>query len=89
VYSAAWPELGLGLTLKVEDGDMRSSQVALLGVLTRLDAEFGARLPLAGLATQAAPVIRNTRKVPTGVLRAVGDLRFHGTRGARAVRQHT
>ncbi len=89
VYSAAWPELGLGLTLKVEDGDMRSAQVALLGVLAQLDAEFGAQLPLAGLASQAAPVIRNTRQVPTGVLRSAGDLRFHGTRGARAVRQHT
>ena len=89
VYSAAWPELGLGLTLKVEDGDMRSAQVALLGVLAQLDAEFGAQLPLAGLTSQAAPVIRNTRQVPTGVLRSAGDLRFHGTRGARAVRQHT
>ena len=89
VYSAAWPELGLGLTLKVEDGDMRSAQVALLGVLARLDAEFGAQLPLAGLASQAAPVIRNTRQVPTGELRSAGNLRFHGTRGVRAMRQHT
>ncbi len=89
VYSAAWPELGLGLTLKVEDGDMRSAQVALLGVLARLDAEFGAQIPLAGLASQAAPVLRNTRQVPTGVLRSAGELRFHGTRGARAVRQNS
>ena len=89
VYSAAWPELGLGLTLKVRDGDMRSAQVALLGALARLDTAFGTQLPLAGLALQAEPLLRNTRQVPTGVLRSVGDLRFHGTRGAHAVRQST
>jgi L-asparaginase II len=85
VYSAAWPELGLGLTLKVADGDMRSAQVALLGVLARLATRFGAALPLAALASHAEPVIRNTRKEATGSLRSAGDLHFHDTAGARSV----
>jgi L-asparaginase II len=82
VYSAAWPELGLGLTLKVADGDMRSAQVALLGVLARLATESGAALPLAALARYVEPVILNTRKERTGSLLAAGDLRFHDTAGA-------
>jgi L-asparaginase II len=85
VYSAAWPELGLGLTLKVADGDMRSAQVALLGVLARLATKFGASLPLAALAAHAEPVLRNTRREATGVLRAAGDLQFHDTAGARSM----
>jgi len=85
VYSAAWPALGLGLTLKVADGDMRSAQVALLGVLARLGARFGATLPLDALAAHAQPVIRNTRREATGALRAAGDLRFHVTSGDRSM----
>ncbi len=85
VYSAAWPELGLGLTLKVADGDMRSAQVALLGVLARLAARFDLPLPLAALSSHAAPVIRNTKQEPTGSLRAAGDLRFHATDGGRTM----
>ena len=85
VYSAAWPELGLGLTLKVADGEMRSAQVALLGVLARLASRFDAILPLVALAAHARPVIRNTRKEATGVLCAAGDLHFHDTAGARSM----
>ena len=80
VYSAAWPELGLGLTLKVEDGDMRSAQVALLGVLARLAAEFGAQLA----ARRRWPARRRrsfgTRgRMPPASCGRPGDLRFHGT----------
>lgn len=85
VYSAAWPELQLGLTLKVADGDMRSAQVALLGVLKRLSLRLGATLPLAALATHAEPAIRNTRGEQTGSLRAVGELHFHDPAGAGSV----
>jgi L-asparaginase II len=85
VYSAAWPEAGLGLTLKVNDGDMKSAQVALLGVLRRLAAAFGASLPLDALAGYEEPAIRNTRQQPTGVLRASGVLRFHGPAGTHSV----
>lgn len=87
VYSAAWPDVGLGLTLKVADGDMRSAQVALLGILARLAVALDSPLPLDALASHAAPVLRNTRKDATGTLRAVGDLHFHDTSGARIVPQ--
>ncbi len=85
VYSAAWPELKLGLTLKVTDGDMRSAQVALLGILARLSAKYGAALPLAALARHAEPTIRNTRGEATGSLRAAGNLHFSDPAGARSV----
>jgi len=83
VYSAAWPELQLGLTLKVADGDMRSAQVALLGVLQRLSLRLGAALPLDALAAHTEPAIRNTRQQVTGSLRTAGELHFHDTSGGR------
>ena len=85
VYSAAWPEAGLGLTLKVEDGDARSAPVALFGVLSRLADHLGRELPLEKLARHAEPAIRNTRKETTGVLRAAGALHFPDTDGAGSV----
>jgi L-asparaginase II len=85
VYSAAWPELGLGLSLKVADGDMRSAQVALLGVVAQLSSVLGVPLPLDVLARQAEPVLRNTRGEATGVLRSAGDLQFPATAGGRRV----
>jgi L-asparaginase II len=87
VYSAAWPAMGLGLTLKVFDGDMRSAQVALLGALAQLASESGVALPLDALAKYAAVPIRNTRQEPTGVVRSAGVLRFHAPIGARTVPQ--
>lgn len=85
VYSAAWPEAGLGLTLKVEDGDARSAPVALFGVLGRLATRFGLELSIETLARHAEPLIRNTRKETTGVLRAAGALHFPDTGGAPTV----
>ena len=41
VYSAAWPERRLGIALKVSDGENRSAQVALLGVLRQLRDTLG------------------------------------------------
>lgn len=38
VYTAAWPERGLGLALKVEDGATRASSVALMALLDSLGA---------------------------------------------------
>jgi L-asparaginase II len=81
VYSAALPALGLGVTLKVEDGDGRCSPPALLAVLrqvlARLGAQAGQPWPVEGLAHHAEPVLRNTRGEVTGSLRAAGELRFH------------
>lgn len=85
VYSGAWPALGLGLTLKVLDGDMKSAQVALLEVLRQVARTLGVELPLDGVAHYAEPVLRNTRQEPTGSLRAAGRLRFHGPGGTHSV----
>ncbi len=78
VYSAALPALGLGLTLKVESGETRAANAALVGMLTRLLERFD-RPALDRLATVAsfdpAPV-RNTRGEVTGVLRSAGALQF-------------
>jgi len=85
VYCAAVPARGLGIALKVGDGEMRSAQVALLGVLGQLD-RGGDLAPLTvTLAKYAEPILRNTRREETGVLRAAGALRFHAPFGGRSV----
>lgn len=89
IYSAAWPEVGLGIALKVADGDNRSAQVALLAVLRLLADRAGAALPLDALGWYAEPPLLNTRKGQTGVLRAAGGLRFHAPFGAGSVRPCT
>jgi L-asparaginase II len=79
VYSAALPGLGIGLTLKVESGDMRAATVALMGVLRQvLDrAEPGAaERHLLAVAAFAEQPIRNTRGERTGAIRSAGSLRF-------------
>ncbi len=88
IYSAAWPECGVGIAIKVADGDNRSAQVALLGVLGRLVAHTAVALPLDALAWYAEPPLRNTRGTQTGVLRATGDLHFHAPIGGTAVRPY-
>ena len=79
VYSAALLESGLGIALKVEDGDMRAAPPALLAVLRQLlgRADGGQDDPFASLAGRAELPTRNTRGVVTGMLRAAGQLRFH------------
>lgn len=80
IYSAAFPELGLGLALKVEDGDVRASGVALLEVLRQLLARFApgqeAVLDTASLASHGRQPIRNTRNSVTGEVRPAGGLHF-------------
>lgn len=79
VYSAALPRQGLGLSLKAEDGDMRSAPIALVSVLlqilTHLDDRHGLSL-LTGSAHRDHVPIRNTRGLVTGALSASGTLRF-------------
>lgn len=90
IYGAALPRLGLGFALKVEDGDMRCSGLALLEaitlVLTRLApahaTEFRAVLP----AQHGRQPIRNTRNAVTGELRAAGELQFFDAWGVRRVK---
>jgi L-asparaginase II len=80
IYSAAWPSAGIGIALKIEDGDMRSARPALLAVLRQL-AERG-RISLPGddwpvaVARHAELPTLNTRGGVTGVLRAAGQLRY-------------
>lgn len=80
IYSAAWPSAGIGIALKIEDGDMRSARPALLSVLRQL-ADRG-RISLPGddwpvaVARHAELPTLNTRGGVTGVLRAAGQLRY-------------
>lgn len=78
VYSAAIPELGLGLALKVEDGDMKSAEIALVAVLDAITTEFGsgAAWPSEPLDRWRSPAIRNTRGEATGRFSTVGELTF-------------
>ncbi len=78
VYSAALPELGLGLALKVHDGDMRSAGLALMSVLRQVTRTLGAGRdwPMAALKGWIHPALRNTRGEATGAYAAAGELTF-------------
>jgi L-asparaginase II len=77
VYSAALPAHGVGVTLKVEDGDTRAAPVALYAVLCQLLPVLGVDVaPLATLANRGTVPTVNTRGEETGALRAAGSLRF-------------
>jgi L-asparaginase II len=80
IYCAYLPEPGLGLALKVEDGDMRSLPTALLGLLRILNQRVPlgfdpAKLP-ESVSRHAEPPTVNTRGKVTGVLRAAGEPQF-------------
>jgi L-asparaginase II len=81
IYCAAVPEARLGVALKVEDGDMRTSSVALLAILAELSRHGRAGPEFATLtgpvARHAEVPIVNTRGEQTGELRPAGRLRFH------------
>jgi L-asparaginase II len=78
VYSAALPELGLGVALKVEDGASPAAPIALVAVLEQLTGRLGGdgAWPLDGLDTWRQPPIRNTRGELTGRTAPSGVLRF-------------
>ena len=76
IYCATLPGAGLGLALKVEDGDMLSSPPALLFALSRLATRHPlgfdpAALPATVTRHAEIPTV-NTRGTVTGVLRATG-----------------
>ncbi len=80
IYCAYLRECGVGLALKVEDGDMRCLPTALLGLLrtlhTRVPLGFDpAKLP-ESVTRHAEPPTVNTRGKVTGVLRAAGEPQF-------------
>jgi len=78
IHCAAIPAAGLGIALKVEDGDMRASGPALLAILRALAPRLpaAARLPADALAAAAVLPVRSTRGVRVGEIRAAGSLRF-------------
>lgn len=77
VYGAAVPERGVGVALKVEDGDMRAAGLALAAVLRALlDGNSPSAPTPAPLAPWVTPPIRNTRGAVTGEDRVIGDLVF-------------
>lgn len=80
IYSAMVPARRLGIALKVEDGDMRSSGIALLAILRQVlqrDGGLASGLEaLESLHDHLAQPVRNTRGIPTGLVHAAGELRF-------------
>jgi len=73
VYGVALPDLGLGIGLKVEDGDTWAAVPALWAVLEQLGLD---PLPSHMLPRFAAIPVRNTRGETVGSLQAAGRLTF-------------
>jgi L-asparaginase II len=80
VYGAALIPDQIGIGLKVEDGDVQSSRVALLGVLRALAVNGGLTTPLGrycdAVEAHAELPILNTRGERTGTLHSAGELQF-------------
>lgn len=78
IHCAALPAAGIGIALKVEDGDMRASGPALLAILRALESRLPreARLPAGVLGAAMVMPIRSTRGVRVGEIRPAGSLRF-------------
>ncbi len=78
VFGATLPGLGLGIAIKVEDGDGHAAGMALVDVLEQVTRRFdaGQSWPLDGLDAWRAPVIRDTRGEVTGGYQVRGALRF-------------
>ncbi|HEU5218739.1 MAG TPA: asparaginase [Gemmatimonadales bacterium] len=80
VFCAAIPELGVGVALKVIDGDTRASGLALLEVLQqvfdRLAPSRSLLVPAPIRAKHGPEPIVNTRNAVTGEMRVTGSLRF-------------
>jgi L-asparaginase II len=73
VWGAALLRRGLGLAVKVEDGHVRASMVALLAVLDQLGLDPH---PSEILPRFASQTIVNTRGLSVGSLRPAGGLTF-------------
>ncbi len=78
VFCAALPGLGVGLALKVLDGDMRSAAIALVATIRQVVEALapGGEWPTAALTPWIEPAISNTRGQVTGHYRVTGGLRF-------------
>lgn len=73
VYGAALPERGLGLALKVEDGNAKAAIVALIAVLDALGLEASPRQRIVPFARVP---ITNTRGERVGMIEPQGELAF-------------
>ncbi len=71
VYAATLLDQGLGVAIKVPDGDSKAAAVALLAVLDHLGLDVGSE---AALSRFAKPVILNTNHEVVGHYEAVGSL---------------
>jgi L-asparaginase II len=78
VYSAALPTLGLGIALKVHDGDMTAACQALVAVIEATVAKYGAAetWPLEPLDRWRTTPITSTRGTTTGYIEVDGGLRW-------------
>jgi L-asparaginase II len=72
VFCAGFPELGLGVALKCDDGGTRASETMMAAVIDALVPMNGAER--AGLADRLSPVILSRRGVRVGSVRPVAGL---------------
>ena len=73
VYIAVLKERGLGLGLKVEDGDSKAAMTVLVHVLDQLELD---PLPSTVVPQFAEMPVLDTRREPVGHIRTVGKLSF-------------
>lgn len=89
IYSAGLVRSGIGIALKVEDGDLRVTPAALLAVLAQVapqwEPDLEAPLAAPSLGVHARPGVLNTRGAQVGEFRAVGSLQFAAPARAMAV----
>ncbi len=80
IYSAVLLRSGLGIALKVEDGDMRASPAALVAILRdlarRAEPDLTVALEGPSVERHARLAIHSTRGQVTGYLQIVGGLRY-------------
>ena len=86
IYSAVLLRSGLGVALKVEDGDMRASPATLVAILrdlaARCEPDLLESLHAPGVERHARLAIHSTRAHVTGYLEVKGALRYLAPLGA-------
>ena len=81
---------GIGVALKVEDGDMRASPAALVAILRdlarRYEPDLAGALEAPSVERHARLAIYSTRGQVTGYLQVVGGLQHEAPVGVRTVK---
>jgi len=89
IYSAVLIRSGIGVALKVEDGDMRASPATLVAILRdlaqRFEPDLVDALAAPEVARHARLAIYSTRGQVTGYLQVVGALQYETPVGVRTV----